>query len=88
MNTMVRSSTFATLRLAFAVCVIGITALLPSVGWGLGSNGTENPGKRTVLDAGTDSEELWNGLKRGISDSAGLQKRIANELSRATPFCN
>jgi hypothetical protein len=34
MNTTVRSSTFATLRLAFAVCVIGITALLPSVGYG------------------------------------------------------
>jgi hypothetical protein len=38
--------------------------------------------------AGTDSEELWNGLKRGISDSAGLRKRIAYERSGAIPFCN
>jgi hypothetical protein len=34
MNTTVRSSRFTTLRLTFAVCVIGIAALLPSVNYG------------------------------------------------------
>jgi len=55
---------------------------------GSGSNGTENPGKRRVGDAGTKTAQLWNGLKFSFSDSSRLRKPVALEWECATVFCN